>query len=49
MILKGKYSFNFNFKLKFIFFLSKKLRINLNVPLKSVEQKDIEGVTSNNR
>jgi cullin 1 len=26
------------------FFSSKKLRINLNVPLKSVEQKDIEGV-----
>jgi cullin 1 len=25
-------------------FLSKKLRINLNVPLKAVEQKDIEGV-----
>ncbi len=26
------------------FFSSKKLRINLNVPLKSVDQKDIEGV-----
>jgi len=27
-----------------VFVSSKKLRINLNVPLKSVEQKDIEGV-----
>ena len=27
-----------------MFLFSKKLRINLNVPLKSVEQKDIEGV-----
>ncbi len=28
----------------FEFFFSKKIKINLNVPLKSVEQKDIEGL-----
>jgi cullin 1 len=44
MILKGNYSFAFLFQIKNEFLSSKKLRINLNVPLKSVEQKDIEGV-----
>ena len=44
MNIKNRLVFQIKQNNKTLFFFSKNIRINLNVPLKSVEQKDIEGV-----